>query len=262
MENITIYTSVYPTEYIANRLYGEHSTILSIYPDGVIPSHYSLNDKQIKDYSRANLFIFDGISNEKNYLKSMLKYNKDLKIIDATSNMEFTDYEEELWLDPANYLMLARNIKVGFNEYIVNHYLKSEIEKNYESLKLDLSTLDAKLSVVSNSSNDPTIVVSSNMFKFLEKYGFNVISLDERSINDKTIYEVTSLINEGRIQYIFVINNSEINESIQKIIDETGVKTLRLNSLSNLSDSERNNKSDYLSIMNENINLLKQELYD
>ena len=73
---------------------------------------------------------------------------------------------------------------------------------------------------------------------------------------------MTSLINEGRIKYIFVINNSEISASIQKIIDETGVKTLSLNSLSNLSDSERNNKSDYLSIMNENINLLKQELYD
>ena len=61
MEEIDIYTSVYPTEYITSRLYGEHSTITSIYPDGVIPEKYSLNDKQIKDYSQADLFIFDGL---------------------------------------------------------------------------------------------------------------------------------------------------------------------------------------------------------
>ena len=261
MEEINIYTSVYPIEYITNRLYGEHSTVSSIYPDGVIAGRYTLNDKQIKDYSKADLFIFNGISDEKNYLLSMLKYNKDLKIIDATLSMEYGNYQEELWLDPANALMIARNVKSGFNEYINNHYLKNEIESNYEDLKLDLSTLSAKLNVISSSSNDPTIVVSSNIFKFLEKYGFNVISLDEASVTDKIINDVKKRIQDGTTKNIFVIKGEDLSPTVQSVIGDSNVKTLEFNSLSSLSDSDRNSKKDYVSISFENINLLKMELY-
>ena len=261
MEDITIYTSVYPIEYIASTLYGEHSNIISIYPNGIIPSKYDLNDKQIRDYSKSDLFIFNGMSNEKNYLTDMLKYNKNLKIIDSTLSMESTDYQEVLWLDPANALMIARNIKTGFNEYINNHYLKNDIEKNYESLKLDLSTLSAKLNVVSSSSSDPTIVVSSDMFKYLEKYGFNVISLDEESVSEKVVSDVKRRIIDGKTKYIFVIRGEEISPTIKSIIDETNVEVLKFHSLSNLSDNDRNSKKDFVSISLENINLLKQELY-
>jgi len=261
MEEIDIYTSVYPTEYITSRLYGEHSTITSIYPDGVIPEKYSLNDKQIKDYSQADLFIFDGLSNEKDYLKSMLKFNKNLKIIDSTLSMEFSNNQAELWLDPSNALMIARNVKTGLDEYITNHYLKNDIEKNYETLKLDLSTLGAKMNVVSSSSADPTIVISNDMFLFLKKYGFNVISLDPDSVTDKDIADVKKRISDGLTKNIFVVKGEEISSDIQAIINETSVSKLELHSLSTLSDSDRNNKKDYISISFENINLLKQELY-
>ena len=261
MEKIDIYTSVYPTEYITSRLYGEHSTITSIYPDGVIPEKYSLNDKQIKDYSQADLFVFDGLSSEKDYLKSMLKFNKNLKIIDSTLSMEFSNNQEELWLDPSNALMIARNIKTGLDEYITNHYLKNDIEKNYETLKLDLSTLGAKMNVVSSSSIDPTIVVSNDMFLFLKKYGFNVISLDPDSVTDKDIADVKRRISDGLTKNIFVVKGEEISSDVQAILDEFSIGKLELHSLSTLSDSDRNNKKDYISISFENINLLKQELY-
>ena len=261
MEDITIYTSVYPIEYITYRLYGENSTVTSIYPDGVIPSVYSLNDKQIKDYSKSDLFIFNGLSDEKKYLEPMLKYNRDLKIIDSTLSMEFTNRYEELWLDPDNALMLARNIKTGFNEYINDHYLKNQIEKNYENLKLDLSNLSAKLKLVSSSSSDSTIIVSNNLFKFLEKYGFNVISLDDSVSSSKNIEEARKRIQNGKTKYLFVIKDEDIDSSVQALIDETNVERLEFHNLASINDTERNGKKVYISIMHENINLLKQELY-
>ena len=262
MEDITIYTTVYPIEYITNRLYGENSTVRSIYPDGVISSIYSLNDKQIKDYSDSDLFIFNGLSNEKDYLRPMLKNNTDLKIIDSTLSMEFSGYQDELWIDPSNALMIARNIKTGLNEYINNHYLRSDIEKNYEDLKVDLSNLSAKLNLVSSSSNDSTIVVSNDMLKFLEKYGYNVISLEENdNLNQKIINEVKNRISNGSTKHIFVIKNEDINQTVQSIIDETKVEKLEFHPLSNISENERNSKKDYISIMTDNISLLKQELY-
>ena len=138
MEDISIYTSVYPIEYIASELYGEHSTINSIYPNGIIVDKYTLTEMQLEEYSKTDLFIFNGLSNEKDYIKPMFQSNKDLKIIDASASIEYTNRIEEIWLDPSNFLMIAQNIKTGFDEYITNQYLKSEIEENYKQLKIDI----------------------------------------------------------------------------------------------------------------------------
>lgn len=259
MEDITIYTSVYPIEYVTTKLYGENSKIHSIYPNGVIPNVYTLNEKQIKDYSKSELFIFNGLSNEKEYLIPMIKNNKNLKIIDATLGIEYTNYQEELWLDPSNMLMIARNVKEGFKQYVNNHYLKNEIEKNYENLKVDLSNLAAKLNLISNSAQDKTIITTSNMFKFLENYGFTVISLEEKP--EKNLALARTRIESGLSKHIFTIKNQELTPEIQNLITEKNIPTLEFHTLSNLKEEEISSKKDYVTIMTENINLLKQELY-
>ena len=79
MEDITIYTTNYPTEYITRRLYGEYSDIESIYPDGVNINNYKLTNKQIEDYSKADLFIFNGLSDEKQIARNFINKNKNTR---------------------------------------------------------------------------------------------------------------------------------------------------------------------------------------
>lgn len=261
-EGIEIYTTAYPIEYITTRLYGNHSTIKSIYPDGINIDNYKLTSKQIKDYSNTNLFIFNGLTNEKEYVAKMFKYNKDLKIIDTTSSMEITNEIDELWLDPSNFLMLAQNIRLGFKEYISNHYLIEEIDKNYEQLKIEVSNIDAKLKTMVESTNNDTIIVSNDLFKFLEKYNLNVISLEENDdLTEKTVNDAIELINSRKVSYIFIKQNEDISDTIKKVQLETNVKLLEINTLSNINEEDRNDKKDYITIMNDNLELLKQELY-
>lgn len=263
MEDINIYTSVYPIEYIANELYGEHSTINSIYPNGIIVDKYTLTEVQLEEYGKSDLFIFNGLSNEKDYIKPMFEANKNLKIIDASASIEYTNRIEEIWLDPSNFLMIAQNIKTGFDEYITNQYLKSEIEKNYKQLKIDVSSLDAKMQMMIEEAEDKRIVVTSNLFKYLEKYNFEVISLDENETNlDRNITIVKNMIKDGSLKYIYSIKNEDISENITSIIEGTEIKILEFHPIANLSDEERNSKKDYLTIMNDNVELLKQQLYE
>lgn len=263
MDDIDIYTTVYPIEYITNRLYKDHSTIYSIYPNGIDISNYQLTQKQIKDYSKANLFIFNGLDEEKNYVTNFFENNKNIKIIDSAQSMEYTNDVEELWLDPSNYLMLAKNIKNGLEDYIDNHYLLEEINNNYEQLKIDLSNIDAKIKNLNAKADNKTIVVSSDLFLFLEKYGFEVISLEENdNLNEKTINRVKTMIKNNQINYIFLKQNEEVNNTINSIKDETNVELITIHSISNLTDAERDEKKDYITIMNDNIDLLKTELYN
>lgn len=263
-EDITIYTSNYPIAYITNRLYGDHSTVQSIYPNGVSMNSYDLTEKQLEDYSQGNLFIFNGLlEKEKNYVIQMFNSNKNLKIIDASLSMDYTNDLTEVWLNPSNFLMLAQNIKAGLGEYITNQYLINEINEKYEELKLEVSEIDAKIKLIAESSSNKLLVTSSDAFKFLEKYGITVISLEENeNLTEKVINDVTSLINQGKINYIYLRNDEEMNATVKKIVDQTKVQTLTFHSLMTISDEEQNNEQDYIQIMNENIELLKQELYD
>lgn len=262
-EGIDISTTVYPIEYITDRLYGKNSTITSIYPSGVKVSEYKLSEKQVKDYSKTNLFIFDGISSEKNYVSDFFKHNKSLKIIDATSSMEAENGNEALWLDPSNFLMMAQNIRYGLSQYIDNHYLKNEIDDNYSKLKEEISRLDASIYEISDNASFKTLVASSDLFKFLEKYDLNVISLEENeNLTEKTIADVVNLINDGKIQYIILKQDEEMNDTIKKIVNETNVEVVYYHMLSNLTGEERNAKKDYISIMSDNIDILRNELYD
>lgn len=262
MEDISIYTTNYPSEYITQRLYGDYSDIKSIYPDGVNIKDYKLTNKQIEDYSKADLFIFNGISDEKDYVEKMRKDNGDLKIIDTTLSMEYTNGIEELWLDPSNFLMMAQNIKTGFGEYIDSYYLNNKIEENYEELKIETSNLDAKFKETVSNGNSKIIVASSNLFKYLEKYGITVYSLDESNTDVNAIYrQVLNLANEGSIKYVFTIANEKSNSTVQKLLDNTDLEDVEWHTLSILTEEERSENEDYFTLMNSNLELLKNELY-
>ena len=152
LEGIEIITTTYPVEFVTNYLYGEHSIVNSIYPDGIDTSNYSLSEKQLNDYSKKKLFIYNRITNDKDIALEFLERNEDMLIIDATYGMEITYGEEELWLNPSNLLMMTQNIKNGLQEYMTNSYLEKEIDKKYEEIKVSLSELDAELKLTAENA--------------------------------------------------------------------------------------------------------------
>lgn len=260
-ENIEVYTTVYPIEYIVDRLYGENSNVKTIYPDGVVPSRYSLTDKQIRDYSSADLFVFNGQSDEKDYVIPLFNENPRLRIIDTSLTMEPKHGVEELWLDPSNFLMLAQNVRNGLKEYITNTYLINEVDARYEELKVEVSRIDANMRLMAESATTKRLLVSNDMLTFLEKYGLEVISIDDRSVTDRTLVDARRLIENEAISYLYVLENEELSDDIKKFIEDTEVEVVELHSLSNLSEQERRDRRDFISIVMDNIDLLKKELY-
>ena len=161
MDNIEIIVTNYPNEYILKSLYNSHATITSIYPDGVDITKFEINEKQMKDFAKKDLFIYNGlIPRERQLALDLLAINSELKIIDTAYVLE-TDYSpEELWLNPSSLLMMSQNIRTGLKEYASSNYLKKDIDDAYESLKISLSELDAEYRITIDSTNNKTIVKS------------------------------------------------------------------------------------------------------
>lgn len=261
MKNINIYTSTYPLKYLINYLYGENSKIYSIYPVGVDINEYTLSDRKLEEYSKSDLFIFNSQDKDRDYAVKMINLNSELKVIDSALGMSYDYSVEELWLNPYNFLMMAENIKSGLTEYISNHYLIEEIENNYKQLEYDISKLDSDLTQTINESTYKTIVVDNDVFKFLEKYGLKVISLEENdNLSENKINEVKKLISEGKIKYIYT-SSKENNNTIKSIINETKAEEILLNIMHSIDGEITNTNDNYLTIMTNNINLIKKELY-
>lgn len=262
MENIDILVTNYPNEFITQRLYGTHSTVTSIYPDGVDISEYNISTKQKKDFSKYDLFIYNGlIEKERNLAVDLLDLNPDLKIIDTAYVLE-TDYSpEELWLNPSSLLMMAQNVRLGLEEYIDSNVLKTEIDAAYDELKVELSELDASYRIDVENTNNKTIVVANSALKYLEKFGLNVYCIDGDA-TAKTISEVQDLISNKQIDYVYSFVEEELNDNVKKLVDDNeNVSVIEVHRLDNITDAERKNKDDYLTIMTNNLELIKKEIY-
>ena len=261
MENIKIIVTNYPNEYIIKNLYGKHASVESIYPDGVTIEDYKISNKKKNEYSKSDLFVYNGaIEKERNLAISLLDKNPELKIIDTAYVLE-TDYSpEELWLDPSSLLMMAQNVRMGLQEYVPSTVLKKDIDERYEKLKVKLSELEAEYRVNVDNAKRKEIIVSTSKLKYLEKFNFKVICLDNDA-ETKTISEARSLVDEGNVSYIYRFKGEDLSKNAKDLVDSSNIQEIALNKLDNLSDKDRDTNKDYLSIMNDNLELLKKELY-
>ena len=266
MEDIDIYTTIYPIKYLISSLYGDNSTIYSIYPSGVNTDEFELSDKKLEEYASTDLFVFNSLDRDRDFAVKMININKNLKVIDVSLGMVYTNDIAELWLNPYNYLMMAQNTKDGLLEYVTNPYLISNtdgtgIEDKYEELRYDLSKLDADMKETISLAKYDTIVVDNDMFKFLEKYGLKVISLEDNdNLTDTMINEAKKLINTGKIKFVYS-SSSETNDIVKDLINNLGVELVTLNTMETIDGGITNSNENYITVMNNNLDLLNKELY-
>ena len=263
LEDVDIYTTVYPIEYLTNVLYGYNSEVHSIYPDGVDPDEYKLTDKQITDYSNAAIFVYNGLTNEKEVARSFINKNRKLKIIDVSYGLKYSYGVEELWLSPNNYLMLATTIKTNLQDFMSNKYIKEEIENNFiKGLEDRLSEMDASLRSLADlciENNKATIVASDTVFKFLEKYGFTVIDLSgEENLTTNNLKDIQTKFKNNTYSYILVRDDEEVSETVKSLEDNYKATIIKYNMITNLTDDQRTQNETYFSLMQQNYDYIKE----
>ena len=256
-----IYTTSYPIEYATSMLYGDYGKISSVYPNGA-DTKYEVTEKKKDIYSKGEKFIYSGIANEGYLARDLLNKNGNLQIIDATKGLQSSTTITSSWLDPSNYLMLCSNIKSGLIDYTSNVYTKENIEKNYNLLNEKVSELDVALYDIGKNGNYNTILTTSNVFNYLTKYNINVISLDTNNdAIDRAYSDAKKAISDKSIQYIYYIEGDEFNEQQEKLVTDNSLVKVTINNLFTLSDEERNENKNYITLMNEIIENYKKELY-
>lgn len=262
IQTSTAYATYYPLEYATNYMYSSFAKVKSIYPNGVDTTNYELTDKQKGIYAMGDTFVYAGVTDEVKLAAEFLNTNQDLNIIDGTKGLSYSNNVSELWLDPSNYLMIARNIKSTLIDYTNNVYDEEKIDKLYDELKIKISEIDVELTMMGKNASRKNILVTDNVFNFLSKYNINVISIDENNeSNTKSLSEAKKLINSKDIQYVFTLKGQELPAETETFIKNYNLEKLEIDPMYTLTDDLRKEGHDYISVMMDNITKLKTELF-
>ncbi len=263
IEKAKILTTTYALQYLVENLITNPANVSTIYPAGVNTDDYTLTDKQINTFAKKNsFFVYNGLTKERKIALNLLNTNKNLIVVDCSKGMNVINNVDELFISPSNYLMLAQNMKNDFIEQTTSRVTKEEIEKKYEKLKLTISTYDASLKEIASLAPNKTIIVGNNAFLFLQKYGYDVLTVaDQDNGNKNDMQAAKEAIKNKKANYVFVLSTDEESENVKKLV-EAGAEKIVITSMKNLSETDKNANVNYETIMTSFIENIRTEVYN
>ena len=83
---------------------------------------------------------------------------------------------------------------------------------------------------------------------------------EDDNLNENIVAEVKKLIRNGEIKYIFSSSN-KTNPTCKNLVDNYGVDLITINTMESTDGGITDSNEDYITIMNNNLDLFKKELY-
>ncbi|HHW36761.1 MAG TPA: zinc ABC transporter solute-binding protein [Bacillales bacterium] len=279
---LTIYTTLFPIEDFTKKIGGSHVNVKSIIPLGTNAHTYEPTTKTMIEIAEGDAFIYSSEIMEP-YADKISKALKDenVKMVEASNGITMLEVGEEnheeeehvdehahgdvdphVWIDPILSIKLAENIKDSLIE------LKPEATEdfiaNYNTLKMQLEIVNGDFDELVKGKKSPKILVSHAAFGYWEKrYGIEQISITGlSSTNEPSQQQLQKIIDNAKANKIkYIIFEQNVTPKVAEIIkNEIHAEVLRIHNLSVLTEEDIKNNEDYFTLMEKNIETLKQAL--
>ncbi|MBN2222695.1 MAG: zinc ABC transporter substrate-binding protein [Vallitaleaceae bacterium] len=288
-KDLTVYTSIHPIYDFASKIGGDKIKLVNMVPGGVEPHDYEPTAYDITGLEKADVFIYNGVGME-HWVEDVLSTlsNQKLIVVEASNNIELleghhhededheeVDHEDEaqesedhgdldphVWLSPRNAIIEMENITKAFVEADPDN--KNYYENNLSTWKTKFEELDQRFINELASFTQRSIIVSHEAFGYLcHEYNLEQIGIDglnpDSEPNPGRMAEIIDLVTEKNIQVIF-FEELASSKVAQTIADGTGARTDVLNPYEGLTEEQAAAGEDYLSIMEANLEAIKNAL--
>ncbi|GAA4722174.1 metal ABC transporter substrate-binding protein [Brevibacillus fulvus] len=286
-DNITVYTSFYPLQYVAERIGGDLVEVKNIVPTGVEPHDFEPTAKDIVDITNADLFVYNGSGFEAWAEKAIEGLDQaKITVVKATDGLELLpageehgeeheethehgtedhghgEFDPHVWLDPTLLKAEAEKVK---DALVARDQANSQVyEQNYQQLAADLDKLDGEFQQMANGATHKEFLVAHSAFGYLaHRYGLTQIAVSGISPSDEPspaeLKALVDLVKEHQIGYVLfeTLASPKVAEVIAR---EANIQTATLNPLEGLTKEEAEAGKDYLSIMRDNMETLRTVL--
>ncbi len=286
-EEIDIYTTIYPVEFLVTEIVQDRLKVKSIYPRGKDVHDYESNPKDLINMSKANLIFYIGLGLEifierakdstlANVPTIALSHNILVVLLNSTDLAEtihgdITDeskfYDPHIWLDPNKMIIMADTVLSNILErFTLSQEDIDFFTTNTQNLKAELTLVDQEFKDTVDNTNiaNKTIMVDHDAYVYWTiKYGIERIKLrndnESSDVVPQEIEQKIALAKELNIKHIIVSKNemesSIVSQYLSALKLDSSAK-ISLHHLGTITSEEDEDGMDYFSIMRENIRLI------
>jgi zinc transport system substrate-binding protein len=274
----TVMTSLYPVEYLAARLAGDHLEVVNLVAPGQEPHDFELSVRQTAELAEADVVVhLQGFQPavdeavEQNGPPVVLDVAEaaDLRPADdhahddhAHDDHEHEDHEHggegdpHFWLDPSRMADVAEAVEQALAEVAPEH--ADDFAANLEELKAELVELDEDYRTGLAECRTRTVVVGHDAFGYLAKYELELAPIAGLSPGAEPspahLAELGDLAREKGVTTVFTERLAS-PETSETLAAELGLDTAVLDTVEGLSEDTTDD--DYLSLMRANLDALR-----
>lgn len=288
-EKIKIIATLFPQYDFAKQIGGDKVEVSLLLTPGTETHTYEPTPQDIINVNKADIYIYTGKYMEPWSDKIANSITSDTEVLDASKNINLineeqfeeehntTDINEEehdnshhheydphIWLNPQNAIGMVKNIEKELCS--IDPQNKEYYQKNAENYIKQLTNLDNEIETTIKESKKNKIAFGGTFAYayFIQRYNLQYVSAydscGENSEPSVTkVKEVIDYMKENDINVIFYqeLSAGKIADTISK---ETGATKLVFHTIHNASQEEINNGETYISLMQKNLQNLKQAL--
>ena len=282
-QKLSVYTSFYTMQDFAEKICGDKVTVTNLVPPGTEPHDWEPQPNDIVGLENANVFIYNGAGME-HWVDSVLDslQNDKLVAVEASSGISLlegaSEHEDEespagesaeeeesstdphVWLSPLNAKKEMENIKNAFVQ--ADPANQETYEANYSKYAAQADELDSQFRKMTGELKNKDLIVAHQAFGYLcKEYGLNQVAIEGLSADSEPdaarMAEIIEFAKEHKITTIFFeeLVNPKVAQTIAKA---TGAKTAVLDPVEGLSDENKAKGLDYFSIMEKNLEAIRE----
>jgi len=276
-KKLEVVTTVYPAYDIAKQVGGDKVNVAMLVPVGSEPHDWEPKVSDLEKIGKAKVFIYNGAGLEptdKLLTKEVLKDAKPLELAKSVELLKRNhdkegeehehqnEYDPHIWLDPSNVIKEVAAVTKAFQE--ADPANKDYYEKNGKAYVEKLTTLDNNFKAFTSTLQQKELVVSHKAFGYLaHRYGLNELGImGVNSEAEPTPEQLAKIVEFAKANHVKVVFSEElVSPKLAEVIaKEAGAKVKVLNPIEGLSEEQIKNGVTYLSLMEENLKVLKENL--
>lgn len=295
-DKLSIVTTTFSTYDFARQIVGDKAEVTLLLGPGVDSHSYEPSAGDLIKIKNSDIFIYIGGEMEQ-WVDKFFEtdvINKDkTKMIQVTECIETIDeqevdgaeeehhhedehgenhedehehgaFDEHIWTSPSNAIKMVKYLSEQFSN--LDNENKDIYEKNAENYIAQIDDLRTRIQEIVDNKKRDRLVFGDKMPMqyFLNEFGltasaaFNGCSTEA----EPSIKTITYLINKVKEENIPVVLYIELStgKTAKSIANETGAKTMQIQTLHNISKDDFKNGETYVSLMERNLQVLKEAL--
>ncbi|HEY8115089.1 MAG TPA: zinc ABC transporter substrate-binding protein [Actinomycetota bacterium] len=268
----SVVASFFPLAEAAQQVGGDLISVENLTPPGVEPHDLELAPDDIEAIATADVIVYLG-GGFQPAVEDAVSQAEDAVTVDAleavdTNEAPPSEAEEGLtvdphvWLDPARYEEVVRTVADALSESDPAN--ESTYDANADAYIAKIAALDDDFRAGLADCQRTTIVTSHEAFAYLaESYGLTEVGITglspEAEPSAQRLAELKDLVEKEGITTIFAeeLVSPKVAETLA---DEAGITVEVLDPLESLTDEQVAAGEDYVSVMRENLAILRGAL--